>query len=112
MAISVGKGDVYQFTQETHDEDGPMLNIQFTFAEEPSEEGYRYYLWNGYCMDEDYYMTVSDQETGQVLQEGTVQLSIELSDTITFVDLNADGYADMRINEPSLSSGERAVMEL
>lgn len=92
-------------------EGGPMLNIHFTFAEEPSEEGYRYYLWNGYCMDEDYYMTVTDQGTGKVLQESTVQLSIELPDTITFVDLNADGYVDMRINEPSHSSGERAVME-
>ena len=92
-------------------EDGSMLNIHFTFAEEPSEEGYRYYLWNGHCMDEDYHMTVTNQETGKVLQESTIQLSIELPDTITFIDLNADGYADMRIDKPSHSSGERAVME-
>ena len=91
-------------------EDGPMLDIHFTFAEKPSEEGYRYYLWNGNCMDEDYYMTVTDQKTGKVLQESKVQLSIELPDTIAFVDLNADGYADMRIDNPYHSSGERAVM--
>lgn len=90
-------------------EDGSILNIHFTFAKEPLDEGYRYFLWDGRRMDEDYYMTVTDQETGKVLQESTVQLSIELLDAVTFTDLNADGYADMRIDKPSHSSGERVV---
>ncbi len=71
----------------------------------------RYYLLNGFCMDELYDMTVTDMETGEVLQESKVSLSIELPDTITYPDLNGDGYADMRIGAPVHMSGAKAVEE-
>lgn len=79
-----------------------------------SEDGdteFRYYLLNGFCMDEPYEMTVTDMETGEVLQERRVSLSIELPDTITYPDLNGDGYADMRIGAPVHGGGAKAVEE-
>ncbi|MDE7284418.1 MAG: hypothetical protein K2N85_12690, partial [Lachnospiraceae bacterium] len=62
-----------------------------------------------FCMDEPYDMTVTDMETGEVLQEHRVSLSIELPDTITYPDLNGDGYADMRVGAPVHMLGEKAV---
>ncbi len=81
-----------------------------TSAEKEDTE-LRYYLLNGFCMDESYDMTVTDMETGEVLQEGRVSLSIELPDTITYPDLNGDGYADMRIGAPVHGSGAKAEEE-
>lgn len=75
------------------------------------EEELRYYLLNGFCMDEAFDMTVTDSESGKVLQERRVSLSIELPDTITYPDLNGDGYADMRVGAPVHSSGAKAVEE-
>ncbi|MDE7428681.1 MAG: LysM peptidoglycan-binding domain-containing protein, partial [Lachnospiraceae bacterium] len=71
----------------------------------------RYYLLNGFCMDEPYDMTVTDMETGETLQERRVSLSIELPDTITYPDLNGDGYADMRVGAPTHMNGAKAEEE-
>ena len=79
-------------------------------AEEEDTE-LRYYLLNGFCMDEPYDMTVTDMETGETLQEGRVSLSIELPDTITYPDLNGDGYADMRVGAPAHMNGAKAEEE-
>ena len=79
--------------------------------EDEEETELRYYLLNGYCMDEPYDMTVTDMETGEILQERSVSLSIELPDTITYQDLNGDGYADMRVGRPVHSSGSKAEEE-
>ena len=105
-------------------EDGRMLSLHFSLAEEdetfadekemPAEEEaaeLRYYLSNGYWMDEPYDMTVTDMETGEVLQEGRLSLSIELADTITYPDLNGDGYTDMRVGTPVHSNGAKAKEE-
>ena len=95
-------------------EDGRMLSLHFSLAKEDGEEEdteLRYYLLNGFCMDEPYDMTVTDMETGEVLQERRVSLSIELTDTITYPDLNGDGYADMRIGAPVHMNGAKAVEE-
>lgn len=92
-------------------EGGPELAVHFALDEESLEDGYRYYLRNGYCRADDYYMTVTDRETGRVLQEDTISLSVELPDTVTYTDLNDDGYTDMRIDYPSHANGERAKME-
>lgn len=91
-------------------EDGPTLDIHLLTAEYPSEGEYRYYLMNFEFMDEDYYMTVTDEETGRELQRCKLRLSIELPDAITFTDLNADGYVDMQIAEPVHSSSGHADM--
>ena len=91
-------------------EDGAFVDEKETFAVEEDTE-FRYYLLNGFCMDEPYEMTVTDMETGEVLQECRVSLSIELPDTITYPDLNGDGYADMRIGAPVHGSGAKAVEE-
>ena len=95
-------------------ESGKMLSLHFSLAEEDGKEEdteLRYYLSNGFCTDEPYDMTVTDLETGEVLQEREVSLSIELPDTITYPDLNGDGYADMRVGAPVHVNGEKAVEE-
>ncbi|MDE7285517.1 MAG: LysM peptidoglycan-binding domain-containing protein, partial [Lachnospiraceae bacterium] len=91
--------------------DAPMLQIHFSFAEEIPETGYEAYLINGFCVDEDYEMTVKNMETNELYQQQKVSLSIELPDMISFLDLNADGYLDMQIDRPVHSSGRRAVIE-
>ena len=63
-------------------EDGAFVDEKETFAVEEDTE-FRYYLLNGFCMDEPYEMTVTDMETGEVLQECRVSLSIELPDFMT-----------------------------
>ena len=90
--------------------DEALADEKETSAEEEDTEP-RYYLLNGYCMDEPYNMTVTDMETGKVLQECRVSLSIELPDTITYPDLNGDGYADMRVGAPVHVSGAKAEEE-
>lgn len=92
----------------TENGDGILADENETSTE---EEELRYYLLNGYCMDEPYDMTVTDTETGKVLQERSVSLSIELPDTITYPDLNGDGYADMRVGAPVHISGAKAEEE-
>ncbi|MBD5396059.1 MAG: LysM peptidoglycan-binding domain-containing protein [Lachnospiraceae bacterium] len=94
--------------EESEDED--YTGEDETSAEE-EDTALRYYLLNGFCMDEPYDMTVTDMETGEVLQERRVSLSIELPDTITYPDLNGDGYADMRIGAPVHMSGAKAEEE-
>lgn len=79
----------------------PMLEIKFSFAEGPLEAGYETSLYNGRCMVKRYNMTVSDKESGEVLQEDTVELCIDQIDMITFGDLNKDRYIDMQIDYPS-----------
>ncbi len=88
--------------------DGRMLSLHFSLDKEEDTE-FRYYLSNGFCADEPYDMTVTDMETGKVLQEGKVSLSIERQDTITYLDLNGDGYADMRVGAPVHMSGAKAA---
>ena len=88
-------------------EDGTLADEEKTSAEEKDTE-LRYYLLNGFWMDESYDMTVTDMESGETLQEGRLSLSIELPDTITYPDLNGDGYADMRVGKPVHSSGAKA----
>ena len=94
----------------TESEEGTFGDEKEMSAEEADTE-FRYYLLNGFCMDEPYDMTVTDMETGEVLQERKVSLSIELPDTITYPDLNGDGYADMRVGAPVHMSGEKAEEE-
>lgn len=86
------------------------LTEEETFAGEEDTE-LRYYLLNGFCMEEPYDMTVTDMETGETLQECRISLSIELPDTITYPDLNGDGYADMRIGAPVHMNGAKAMEE-
>ena len=94
----------------TESEDGTFRDEKEMSAEEADTE-FRYYLLNGFCMDEPFDMTVTDMETGEVLQERKVSLSIELPDTITYPDLNGDGYADMRVGAPVHMSGAKAEEE-
>lgn len=82
-------------------DDGPELAINFTFSKEPLEAGYETPLYNNYCMDADYHMTVTDRKSGEALQKDTVRLCIEQTDLITFGDLNKDRYTDIQIDMPS-----------
>lgn len=109
-------GDIYNFRRDTiisaigslTENEAETSGEEEVFAEEEDTE-LRYFLLNGYCMDELYDMTVTDMETGDVLQESSVSLSIELPDTITYPDINGDGYADMRIGAPVHVLGAKAV---
>lgn len=92
-------------------EDGPEFQIHFSLAEDALETEYEAYLIQGFCEDENYNMMVTDKESGGILQEGVVELCIELPDTITFEDLNADGYVDMSIDKPLHSNDSRAVAD-
>lgn len=95
-------------SSRTKGEDDTLMDEEETSAKEDDTE-LRYFLLNGYCMDEPYDMTVTDMETGEVLQESRVSLSIELPDTITYPDLNGDGYADMRVGAPVHVNGAKAT---
>lgn len=91
-------------------ENMPAVQIHFSFAGKIPEIGYQEYLLNGFYMDEDYEMTVTNMETNEIYQKQMVSLSIELPDMISFRDLDGDGYLDMQIERPVHSSGERAVI--
>ncbi len=86
------------------------VKINFRLAEEIPETGYSEYLLNGFCTDKAYDMTVTDAQTGEVLQKQQVSMSIEMPDMIDFIDLDWDGYLDMKIELPTHSSGERATV--
>lgn len=92
----------------TEGEEDTLADEKETPMEEANSEP-RYFLLNGYCMDEPFDMSVTDLVTGKVLQERRVSLSIELPDTITYPDLNGDGYADMRVGAPVHVNGAKAV---
>lgn len=92
-------------------EDGPLLEIRFDFAKEIPAEGYEAFLLNGFCIDEQYKMTVTDRDRGEVWQETNVAMSIELPDMVTFTDLNGDGFSDMQIGLPTHWNGDRAQMD-
>ena len=55
-------------------------------------------------------MTVTDVQTGEIIQKKQVSMSIEMPDMIDFTDLDGDGYVDMKIELPTHSSGERATV--
>lgn len=91
-------------------ENGSAININFSLAEEIPETGYSEYLLNGFCTDKAYDMTVTDAQTGEIIQKDQVSMSIEMPDMIDFMDLDWDGYVDMKIELPTHSSGERATI--
>ena len=55
--------------EETSAEKGQMPAEEDEMSEEEAETEPRYYLLNGFCMNEPYDMTVTDMETGEVLQQ-------------------------------------------
>lgn len=78
-------------------EGGPMIQIHMVLPEKPAGEEYT--CLPGFCRKESYAMTVTDKESGRVLQEGVVNhLCIRLPDTIFFGDYDGDGYIDIRID--------------
>ena len=93
----------------TESENETLTEEETSAGEEDTE--LRYYLLNGFCMEEPYDMTVTDMESGETLQECRISLSIELPDTITYPDLNGDGYTDMRIGAPVHMNGQKAMEE-
>ena len=88
--------------------DHRTLSVSFTLEqEETAPDPYCYDLLNGSCKDEPYTMTVKDSASGELLQEKSVSLCIELPDTVAFMDLDGDGHSDMRIEAPVHESGMR-----
>ena len=87
-----------------------VVNINFSLSGKIPETGYSEYLLNGFCTDKAYDMTVTDAQTGEIIQKKQVSMSIEMPDMIDFTDLDGDGYVDMKIELPTHSSGERATV--
>lgn len=92
-------------------EGGPALDIHFAFQKEIPEDGFETRLYNRLCMSEPYEMRVTDQDTGELLQEMVVEMSIEVPDMITFADYDGDGYLDMKVDMPTHWNGQRAVVD-
>lgn len=92
-------------------DDGQMLSIHFLLVGDIPETGYRTDLVQGFCSNESYNMIVVGKGSGQILQQTEVDLCIELPDTITFDDLNSDGFTDMFIDMPLHSNDTRAAAE-
>ena len=78
------------------------FSIHFSLdADASQEDEYTRYLLDKSCAEERYHMTVTDLESGRILQTLEVDMCVEAADTVTFVDLNADGCLDMRIDKPT-----------
>ncbi len=95
----------------TLSQDGPALRICFNLEGEIPREGYAATLWNGNCTKAYYEMTVTDAESGALLDQERVRLCVEKTDTVSFVDLDGDGHLDMRIDYPTHWNGLGAVMD-
>lgn len=91
----------------------PEITVSFQLMKELEGDCYETCLWNNDCEDETYRMEVRIAEDGRLLQEENVPLSICAKDMIfwektewktdmvKFMDLNGDGYLDMRIIHPN-----------
>lgn len=84
--------------------DMPELAIRFRLAQN-AEAGQETFLLNGFSMEEGYRMEIRDGEDGRLLQEENIELCMYRTDTVSFEDLDGDGYLDMRIVYPSYQSG-------
>lgn len=87
------------------------LQVSFHFAGNIPATGYETYLTNGFCSEESYLMRVTDLRTGGLIQIENVNLCIEATDTVTFQDLNGDGFPDMKIDKPVHYSGSESVTD-
>lgn len=87
----------------------PEMKISFQFAEEIPEEGYETYLFNGSSMDEPYRMELRSMEDNSLIQSADVNLCIERTDTVSFEDVDGDGYLEMNIVYPSHWSGNDEI---
>lgn len=88
---------------------GLGLQVSFHFTGNIPETGYETYLTNGSCSEESYLMRVTDLRTGRLIQIENVNLCIEATDTVTFKDLDGDGFPDMKIDRPVHFSGLEPV---
>ena len=107
--IDLHENEAVGYQPDSH-ENASSVNINFILAGEIPETGYSEYLLNGFCTDKPYDMTVTDARTGEIIQKQQVSMSIEMPDMIDFMDLDWDGYSDMKIELPTHSSGERATI--
>ncbi|MDE6664340.1 MAG: LysM peptidoglycan-binding domain-containing protein, partial [Lachnospiraceae bacterium] len=107
--IDLRENEAVGYQPDSH-ENVSAININFSLAGEIPETGYSEYLLNGFCTDKPYDMTVTDARTGEIIQKQQVSMSIEMPDMIDFMDLDWDGYSDMKIELPTHSSGERATI--
>lgn len=87
------------------------VQVSFHFAGNIPATGYETYLTNGFCSEESYLMRVTDLRTGGLIQIENVNLCIEATDTVTFQDLNGDGFPDMKIDKPVHYSGSESVTD-
>lgn len=78
-------------------QDLPEMTIRFQIIGADLENGYASYLHYGKSMDEKYCMEVRSAEDGSAVQIDEVKLCIERTDTVSFEDLDGDGYLEMRI---------------
>lgn len=89
--------------------DMPDMIINFQFAENIPEGGYETYLFNGFSMDEAYKMEVRNAKDDSLIQTTDVNLCIEMTDTVSFEDLDGDGCLEMKIIYPTHQSGSDSI---
>lgn len=88
--------------------DEPAFTVYFRYAREIPEEGYSDYMLNGFPADEPYRMEVCDAR-GELVQEEEVKLCIDRTDTVSFEDLDGDGFEDMEIAYPRYEMGDWGI---
>lgn len=88
-----------------------MIQIHLVLPEKP--DGEEYTCQENDCKRESYHMTVTDMESGSILQESVVKyVCIKLPNTVLFKDYDGDGYVDMRIDRSEHLSIDLAVLEV
>lgn len=81
----------------------PEMTIHFRYAKEAGEDGYAFYLkdrdWNA----GGYQMEVRIAEDGRLIQEENISLCVWKTDTISFEDIDGNGYLDAKVVFPEYS---------
>lgn len=86
----------------------PAFTVRFRFAQEIPEGGYSDYMFGGFPADEPYRMEVRDAQ-GRLIQAEEVNLCIDRTDTVSFEDLDGDGFFDMEIAYPRYEMGDWGI---
>lgn len=83
----------------------PEMEISFRFMGEVPSDGYKTHLFGGMSMDGIYRMEIRNAQSKELIQEAELDLCMEKTDTVSFRDLDGDGYLEMRVVYHTHGSG-------